>query len=217
MHELGEQLGGLGAGVDDSAAGVDDRPLGFGDHLHRARDVGALRLGLRPIAAVLDLGRRDVAALGLQHVLGQVDHDRARTAVGRDISRLVHDPRQVLDRFDQVVVLRAGPRDARGVGLLESVVADQVSRHLTGQAEHRNRVHQGVGQAGDRVGRARTRGHQDRAQLAAGSGIALGRVDRALLVANQDVAQGILLEQCIIDRQDRAAGIAEDDVDALIE
>ena len=61
---------------------------------------------------------------------------------------------QFADVLDEVIVLCAGPRDAGRVGFLESVIADQVRRDLAGQADDRHRVHQRVGQAGDRIGRA---------------------------------------------------------------
>ena len=62
--------------------------------------------------------------LRLLHVLGQVDQDRARAAVGRDEEGFLYDAGEILDVLDQVVVLGAGTRDAHHVGLLEGVVAD---------------------------------------------------------------------------------------------
>ena len=59
-------------------------------------------------------------------------------AAAGDVERLVHHARQVVDVLDQVIVLGAGPGDAGGVGLLEGVVADQVRRHLAGQADDRH-------------------------------------------------------------------------------
>ena len=56
----------------------------------------------------------------------------------------MHHARQITGTFHQVVVLGGGSGDAGGVGFLESVVADQVGRHLAGQADHGNAVHQDV-------------------------------------------------------------------------
>jgi hypothetical protein len=91
-------------------------------------------------------------------------------------------------------VLGAGPGDADGVGLLKGVVADHEGRHLPGQDDERDRIHQRVGQAGDRIGRAGPGGDQHDARLAGGAGIALGGVHRALFVAHQDVADRVLLK-----------------------
>ena len=124
---------------------------------------------------------------------------------------------QIADGLHEIIVLGAGPRDAGGVGFLEGVVADQMGRHLAGQADHGDGIHQRVGETGHGIGGARTRGHQHDADLAGRARIALGGMDGGLLVADQDVAQPVLLEQRVVDRQDRAARIAEDDLDFLVD
>ena len=55
--------------------------------------------------------------------------------------------------------------------------------HLAGDGHHGHAVHVGVGDAGDQVGGARTRGGQADPHLARGAGVAVGRVAGALLVA----------------------------------
>ena len=129
----------------------------------------------------------------------------------------MHDARELVDVLHEIIVLGAGPRDAGGVGFLEGVVADQVRRHLAGQADHRDRIHQRIGEAGHGVGRARAGGHQHHADLAGRARIAFGGMHRRLLVAHQDVAQLVLLEERVVDRQHRAARIAEDDLDVLVD
>ena len=125
--------------------------------------------------------------------------------------------RQVADRLHQVVVLGAGPRDAGRVGFLEGVVADQVRRHLAGEADDWNGIHQGVGETGHRIGGAGTGSHQHDTNPAGRARIAFGGMHRGLLMAYQDVAQPVLLEERVVDRQDRAARIAEDDLDFLVD
>ena len=87
----------------------------------------------------------------------------------------------------QVIVLGAVAGDADGVGLLEGVGADQRGRHLAGDDDHRDRVHQRVGDAGDRVGRAGAGGDEHDAGLAGRARIALRGVGRGLFVADEDV------------------------------
>ncbi len=205
------------AGIDHAAAGVEQRPLGRRHHLDRLPDLVGIALEPRLVALVLEFLRLRVGALGELDVLRDIDHDRPRPAAGRDVKRLVQRARQVVDVFHQIIVLGARPRDADGVAFLERVVADQMGRHLPGDDDQRDRVAQRVGQAGDRIGRARPRRHQHAADLAGRARIAFGGVHRALLVAHQDVADPVLrLEQRVIDRQHRAAGIAEDVLHALI-
>ena len=82
-----------------------------------------------------------------------------------------------------------------------------------GDRHHRDRIHLRVGQRGDQVRRARTRGRHAHADLAGGVGVSAGGVSGALLVAHQDVAQLLRVEQRVVHRQHRAAGDAEDDLD----
>ena len=149
-------------------------------------------------------------------VFWQIDHHRTGPAAAGNIERLMHHTGEILGPLDQVVVLGCRPGDARGVGFLKSVVADQMRRHLTGQADDRDAVHQCIDQAGYRVRRTRPRGHQHHANAAGGTGVALSRMYRATLLANQDVPDSVLLEQRIVDRQYGAAGIAENNLYALI-
>ncbi len=216
MHELGVELAGAVARIDDAAAAIEERPLCRGDEPHRFADARRIGFELRAVALMADGLGPAIGAAGEQHVLGQVDHDRSRPSRPGDIERLVQNARQVIDVLHQIVVLGARARDAGGVRLLEGVVADEVGRHLPGEADHRDRIHQRVGQPGDRVGGARPAGHQHDADLAGRAGIAFGGVDGGLLMPHQDVAQMILLVERVVDRQYGAAGIAENDINALV-
>ncbi len=89
-------------------------------------------------------------------------------------------------------------------------------RHLPGDADERDRIHQGVGQAGDGVGGAGAGGDEQHADLAGRAGVALGRMGRAAFLAHEHMADLVLAEQRIVDRQHGAAGIAEDVFDALV-
>ena len=118
--------------------------------------------------------------------------------------------RDVLDGGHQPGVLDDRHRDALDVGLLERVGADQVRRHLAGDADDRRRVEVGVGDRSHQVGRPGAgRGDGD-ADPAGRPGVALGHVAGALLVAHEVVA-----DRCgrrrprVVQRQDRAARKAE--------
>ena len=114
----------------------------------------------------------------------------------------------------RIIVLGAGARDADEIGLLESVVANHRGRHLARKDDHRRRIHVGVGDASNGVGRARARGNQHDARPSTNARIALGHVGRALLMANEDVPN-LRVEQSVVSGQNCAAGIAEDYIDAF--
>ncbi len=65
----------------------------------------------------------------------------------RDMERLVQHARQVGDRAHQSSCAWCMPGDADGVAFLEGVSADQVRRHLAGDADQRDGVEQRVGQS----------------------------------------------------------------------
>ena len=205
-------------GIDDAAAGIDHRALGAGEQRHGLADLRRIALHPRRIGDVhVGLARRMIGADRELHVLGHVDQHRAGTAGGRDIERLVQHLGEIVDVAHQPVVLGAGPGDADGVAFLERVVADQMRRHLPGDADQRDRIHQRVRQRRHHVGGAGTRGHQHHARLAGRARIAFGGMAGALLVAHQDVLDLALLENLVIDRKHRAAGIAEQVLDAMID
>ena len=216
LDQLAQQMARLRPRVDHAAAGVEQRTLGGAHHLDRRLDLVEVALELRLIALVGEILRLEVVALGELDVLRDVDHDRAGPSALRHVERLVQHARQVGDVFDEIVVLGARPGDADGVAFLERVVADQMGRHLAGDADDGNRVHQRVGEPRDRVGGARPRGDQHAADLAGGARIALGRVHGALLVPHQDVADLLLVKQRVVDRQHGAARVAEDMLDPLV-
>ena len=116
----------------------------------------------------------------------------------------------------QVMVLGDGPADLDDRRFLERVGADDVRGHLAGDGDERQRVHLGVGQAGDEVERPGPGGRHHDARLAGGAGVALGREDPPLLVPRQDRADPVAVaRQRLVHRHARPAGIGEDDLDAV--
>ena len=91
-----------------------------------------------------------------------------------------------------------------------------MGRHLAGQANDRNRVHQRVGETGHGIRGARPRCDQHNPDLAGGTGVPFGGVDRSLLVPHQNVADVILLENRIVNREYGPAWISEYDLYTLI-
>lgn len=212
LGQLPELLGGLTA--DDAAADIQHRLARGRDQLGGLADLPAVRFGVGLVAGQLHPRRPAERALALQHVLGDVDQHRARTAGGRDVEGLGQHPRNVVTGADQKVVLGDRHRDARDVGLLEGVGADQPPPDLTGDSDHRDRVHLRVGQRGHQVGRSGTRRCHAHAHPAGDVRVAAGGMPGALFVADQHVAQLFRVEQRVIHRQHRTARNPENDVDA---
>jgi hypothetical protein len=213
LHQLVELLRGIGQ--DHPAPGVDHRPLGAEDQLQCLLDLALVALGNRVVGAHDHRLRVLEAALVARDVLGNVDQDRPRATGARDVERLAHRQRQVLDVLHQEVVLDAGPRDPHRVAFLEGVLTDRMRGHLAAQDDHRHRVHVGRGDAGHGVGDPRAGGDQAHADPFGGARVGIGRVDRGLFMANEDVFEFLGGVQRVVDIQDGATGVAEDVLDAL--
>ncbi len=204
--------------LEHPAADVEHRALRLHDQPRRLADHPRVSLGGRPIARQrsrdLVVGRPVPRHLVLQHVLRDVDERGAGTSRGSDVERLANRHRQLFRRHDEVVVLGARPCDADRVAFLEGVGADRRRAHLAGDADHRDRIHVGVHQRRDEVGRRRARGHHRHSGLAGDVGVALGHVTRALLVTHQHVADRRFQER-VVGRKDAPARQTEHHVDAL--
>ena len=92
---------------------------------------------MRASRAGIDAGRE-------LDVLRNVDDNRARTAGGRNIERLVHDARELVHVANEIIVLGAAACDADRVTFLERVRTNEMARNLTGDDDHRNGVHHRV-------------------------------------------------------------------------
>ena len=152
VNQIGQQLRGCRPSIDHTAAGINQRLLGIGQQIDSLFDFAQVALDLRVVTAMTRLGGRQILTQRRHDILGQIHHDRSRPATLGDMERFVDGPCQILDLFDQVIMLGAGTCDADGISFLERIVADQMCRNLAGQTDHRNRIHQRIGQAGHTIG-----------------------------------------------------------------
>ena len=215
-HKLAQERRSVGAGIDDAAASVENRLLRRRHHLDGVPNTLQVPLELGLIGLVRDVFLERVGAGGELHVLRNVDDHRAGPAVRSDIEGLVQDARQILDATHKVIMLGAAAGDAGRVAFLEGVGADQVGRHLAGDADQWNGVHERIRQRCDGVGRARAGGDEQNPDLAGRARVTFRRMARALLVAHENVAKLVLMEDGVVNREHCAARIAEDHLDALV-
>ncbi len=215
VHQFGEFAEfRAGARGNNASAGVNERPLGVPDHLRGAADLAGVPLGVHPVTLQVNRGNRRVVRLGLEDVLRNVHEYGARPSARGQVKGLVNHPRQIRDVLNQVVVLGARARDTEGVRFLEGVAAHQLAVHLAGDGHHRNRVHDGVHQAGGQVGGARAGGGAADSHAAGRAGIAGSGERRVLLVPYQDVADGVIVYR-IVERDRDASGVPEETIHAL--
>jgi hypothetical protein len=139
---------------DRAAADIEHRTFGFDHCIDRPPDSLGVAVNLRLVAAHLDAFGVAEFDLLRGHVFRQVYEHRAGPASRGDVKSLLDRRRKFLDVFDQIIVFRAGASNARQIGFLKRVVADQMSRDLPRENNHGQRIHKGVGDARYRVGPA---------------------------------------------------------------
>ena len=177
-----------GAAAEHAVAGEDERSLGRRDQVGGVGDrlVGRLgEVGLARARAAARRRRRRVAATfsGSSMWVGP------GLLEDRDAERLADDLGDRLDPLDAGVPLRDRLDHPDDVDDLVGFLVELVGAGLAGDRDHRRPIEEGVGDAGDEVGRARPeRRHRDRG--AAGEpAVDVGHERRALLVAGGDVAR----------------------------
>src|SRR5690606_17736476 len=216
VYQITQQVGGLGACIDDAAARIDDGTLRGLHQLDGCLDRPGITLNARRVTCAWRGLRGRVSARGELDVFRDVDHNRAWPAGPSHMKSLVQDRRQFIHVADQPVVLGARTRDANRVAFLEGVRADQRGRDLTSDADEWNGIHQSILERRDGIRGARTRSYQHHANLAGRASVAFSRMPCPLLVANEDVLHLFLLEKLVVDREYGSARVSENMLDAVI-
>ncbi len=148
-------------------------------------------------------------------VFRQVNDDRTGTSGAGDVESLLDDAGQIVDILDQVIMLgnRSGNTDE--VGLLEGIIANQSGGDLPGNDHHRDRIHVGVGDPGNRIGGTGTAGCDGDTDLAGRTRVTIGGMHCSLLMTGQDMLDR-RPHQVIININDRTTGITKDRIDAFL-
>ncbi len=208
LREVGELL--HRARVPARAAENRDGIAGLGQQLLQ---VGQLAGGG---GGIDDLVARRVGHLGGfdQHVLGQRDHHRARTARGGDVESARDQFGNALDLVDFGDPLGLRAEDGAVVHFLEGFALAHAALDLADEQDHRGRVLLGDVHAGQRVGGARAAGHHADAGFAGQLAMGVRHHGGAtFLTADGDLDVGVV--QAVQHRQVALAGNAENVFDAL--
>jgi len=153
-RELEQLLGRVGA--QDASPGVDHGTSAGGHQFEGLLDHATVAAHRRAVARQVHVVVPLPLDRGVEHVLGDVDEHRPGPTRAGDVERLAHRARDALRGGDQFVVLGDRHGDAGDVRLLEGVGPDRAGRDLSGDRQHRDRVHVGVSESGDEVGRGGT-------------------------------------------------------------
>ena len=177
-----------------------------------------MTLEIRIVGAHFDLFRVLVRNLDMRcgNILRHIDHDGAGTTAGGNIKCLLQGLRQFIQILDQEVMFDTGSGYSHRVDFLKCIAADCMAWNLAGYNNHRNRIHVGGRDPGNRVRRAGARSYQANARLAGCPCIAIRGMGSALLVAHQDMLYVVLFLQCIVDMQDGTTRVAKQVLDPFV-
>lgn len=135
----------------------------------------------------------------------------AGSAGARDVKCFFKDTRYVLGIAYQIAVLYERLSRAGNISLLKSVAAYLAARHLTRNADYRDRVGVSSRNSCNKVNRARAGSRYAYGRLSRHSRISAGFVAAVRFVTNEDMAY-IGVKQCVVKWAYRRAGITEDDL-----
>src|SRR5579871_1683570 len=110
--------------------------------------------------------------------------------------------------------LRDRPQDAHLIDGLQRELVVVGERTAAANQHHRDRIHEGVGDAGHRISHSRTRGDDRDARATGGAGPSIGHVRCGLLVAGVDYAE-VVTRRRRINRIEMPAVEGEDFTHAL--
>ena len=198
-----------------AAAHKGQRALRLQERFHRRVDSAFFSLKKPGIAFQMHFLRIVEIHLRAENVGGDVHYHRPRPPRPGDEERLFDGPKQILRTLDEIIMLRDWRRDAADVRFLERVLADDGSRHLSGETNERNRIHIGGGDARHEIRAARSRSREANADFSRSARVAVRRQRRALLMTHKDMREFHFID-FIVQRQDDAARITENDVHALL-
>ena len=195
-----------------TAACKEKRSFRFLQHLERALELPHMDIRIRLVSPDIHSLRIFRAAQLSHHILRKVDEDRSGSPCPGNIEGFLDDPSQIFSPAHCHAVLCDAARDADNVNLLESVISDQVSRHLPCKADKRNAVIVRRRKTCHKIGRTRSARHQTYADLPCRPRIGVRLVDQRLLMSRQDDPDIVLFIQLVADIDGARSGIPEDRV-----
>ena len=200
-------------GADDSTADIQNRTLGFLNQTDDLIQGQVACLFHWVITSNVHRFREDRLGLGLLNVFRKINDHRPGSACCRNVKRLLHHARNIRDVGDQEAVLDHRQGHPEEIGLLKRPFTNHGLRHLPGNGNQWNGIHECIGNTRDQVGRTRPTGCHADTRFSGCSRVALGGKGTALLVPGKDDADLIRASQRLMKFHARTAGVSKDGVD----
>lgn len=199
----------FGMGRNDAAADVENGALRFLHHLACLADLANIALNRRLVRGNKHILRVLEHHLRTSEVGRNINKNRARTTRVGNIERLTESLGHVVAALKQIAVLHDGHGDTHDIGFLERIGADNAAGNLTSDYHHRDTVHVGGGDTGNRIGSTRAGSHNDDTGFASGASVAIGLMGRTLLMASKNMVDLLRVIQGIVDLDSLTTRITE--------
>ena len=155
-------------------------------------------------------------AFQLCDILGNIYHDRPLSTGRGNLKSSSYGRSQLFNVLHNKPMLRNRHGDAGHVHLLEGVLAKQGKIDITGNGNHRNRVHIGGCKTCDKVGRTRAAGRHAYPDFTGGSGITVRRMCSPLLMRSTNMSDFLFMQvKLVINIENGSAGISENRIHLL--
>ena len=214
LHKGPHRLSGTCAQMD-AAAHADNGPFGSLELFDHFFDLDGVTNDSGLIGADADRLRIDeFADLRVLHIDRDINEDRSAAAGAGNVKGLLHDPRDIRSLAHDIAEFYKRFAGTGDIHLLEDVAPHETAVDLSGDADQRNAVGKGRGNAGDQIGRTGTAGGDSDADFSRDPCIAAGFMGCVLLLPHQD-GLNIGIQDTVKERSDGHARIAEDVFHAL--
>ena len=170
---------------------------------------------VRLISADIDLCRIGGRTEFRHHIRRQIHENRARLAGTGNVKCLLDPLRQHLPVSYHNNKLRYISCDTDNIHFLKCIIADQIFRHLTGEAHQRNTVVVRRGNSCYQIRRSRTTGDEADADLSCGSRITVCRMNQALLMSRKHQINTMTIMECVQEIDDHTARICKNSIHAF--
>ena len=119
-------------------------------------------------------------------IFWKVDQDRAGAAGSCDIKSFFNDAAEIFTVADSDSVFCNATCNADNVNFLKSIISDQMTCNLAGEADKWHAVIICCSKSGDEIGSSRAAGYQTDTDLSCSSCVSICLMDKCLFMTRQD-------------------------------
>ena len=166
--------------------------------------------------SIINVFQRFKISFCRSNILRNINQNRSRTSSLRNCKSLADSLSQVFNIHYDKIVFGNRHCNAGDINFLEGILAKKRTAYVTGNCNHRNRIHISSSNTGYQVSCARTRSSHTNTNAACRTSITISRMSRPLLVCRQNMSQTtFVLIKLIINIKNGSSRVSEHFINAL--